>query len=66
MVNAQTGELSYDNYKGSWGNEQELHKLIQEYSVLLVEAQLEEFRLQGWTIERQRQPNGDIQIVAAQ
>ena len=66
VVDTQTGAISYDNYNGSWGKEAELFKLIQEYSLQVAEGQLEEFRLKGWNVERQKQENGDIQLVATQ
>ncbi|MEI8195715.1 MAG: DUF1257 domain-containing protein [Phycisphaerae bacterium] len=66
VVNAQTGEMSYDNYNGGWGNIAELHKLTQEFSLQVAEVQLEEFRLKGWNVERIKQANGDIQLVATQ
>lgn len=66
VVNSQTGEISFDNYKGSWGDEKELHKLIQEYSLSVAEEECSEFVLQGFTIERQKQENGDIQLVIQQ
>lgn len=64
VVDATTGEVHYDNYNQAWGKDKELHKLLQEYALETSENQLEEFKLQGWNIERQMQDNGDIQIVA--
>ena len=64
LVNTTTGDMHFDNYNGSWGKIEELNKLVQEYSLQTAEEQLEEFRLQGWDIQRQKQENGDIQIVA--
>lgn len=66
VVDSQTGEISFDNYKGSWGDEKELHKLIQEYSLEVAEEEASEFVLQGYTIEREKQENGDIQLVISQ
>ena len=63
-MNTATGDIHFDNYNGSWGKIEELNKLVQEYSLQTAEEQLEEFRLQGWDIQRQKQENGDIQIVA--
>ena len=36
IVNLQTGELSYDNYGGNWGNQGTLDTLIHEYSTEVV------------------------------
>jgi len=36
VVNLQTGELSYDNYNGAWGNQGVLDGLIHEYSTEVV------------------------------
>ena len=64
VVNTTTGQILFDNFEGRWGEIDELNKLTQEYSLTCAEEQLEEFRLQGWDIQLQKQENGDIQIVA--
>ena len=66
VANTKTGEVSLDNYNGAWGNMDEFHKLSQEYSLQTAEAETEEFTLQGWTVERQKQDNGDILLVIQQ
>ena len=66
VVNSKTGEVSLDNYNGQWGHMDEFHKLSQEYSLQTAEAEAEEFTLQGWTVERQKQVNGDILLVIQQ
>ena len=33
IVNPETGEASYDNYGGSWGNQDEIDGLVQGYCV---------------------------------
>ena len=66
VVNSKTGEVSLDNYNGAWGNMDEFHKLSQEYSLQIAENEAAEFTLQGWTVERQKQANGDVQLVIQQ
>ena len=66
VVNSQTGEVKLDNYEGQWGNIEEFHKLSQEYSLQVAENEAAEFTLLGWTVERQKQPNGDILLVIQQ
>ena len=66
VVNSRTGEVSFDNFDGAWGDMNEFNKLSQEYSLQTAEAEAEEFTLQGWTVERQKQDNGDILLVIQQ
>ena len=66
VINSKTGDVSLDNYNGEWGTMDEFHKLSQEYSLQTAEAEAEEFTLQGWTVERQKQSNGDILLVIQQ
>src|SRR6185436_16663189 len=33
VIDAQSGEVSYDNYGGSWGAQSELDKLLQGYAI---------------------------------
>ena len=33
VANTETGQLSYDNFNGRWGAEDQLHHLLQSYSV---------------------------------
>ncbi len=58
-INAD-GEVSMDNYNGSWGNIKELEKLQQEYSH---EALLEEAQNQGLFLESdQTLADGSIEV----
>ena len=66
VFNTQTGEANFDNYNGGWGNVEELHSLVQEYSIQVAEAESQQLVVQGWTMERVRQENGDIQVVIEQ
>jgi hypothetical protein len=63
VINSRTGDVSLDNYNEAWGKMDEFHKLSQEYSLQVAEAEAEEFTLQGWTVERQKQSNGDTQLI---
>jgi hypothetical protein len=33
VIDTATGTMRYDNYGGSWGEEQQLHRLLQAYTV---------------------------------
>jgi hypothetical protein len=33
VIDTATGTMHYDNYGGSWGDEQQLHRLLQAYAV---------------------------------
>lgn len=63
LFDTKTGEVKYDNYNGMWGDLQPLEKLMQEYALQVAEEEAQEFTLQGWTMQRVVQPNGDVQIV---
>lgn len=51
IINTETGLASYDNFNGSWGNQTELDRLIQGYSV---EAAKMEALLQGYTVSAEQ------------
>lgn len=57
------GQAHYDNYNGSWGQEIELDKLIQAYSV---EVSADSLRNGGYTVEETVENDGLIQLVATQ
>lgn len=63
LIDTKTGDVSYDNYNGQWGDIAELNKLSQEYGLQIAEDEAQEFVLKGWSISRQKQPNGDIQLI---
>jgi len=50
VVIAQDGQLHYDNYNGSWGNEKILQEFLHEYSV---EKSLNDLSLAGMSAMRQ-------------
>lgn len=41
-------------------------KLVQEYALAVAEEEAEQYKLQGWTVERVAQENGDVQLVISQ
>ena len=40
--------------------------LIQQYGLAVAEKEVAELTFQGWTVEREMQPNGDIQLKLVQ
>jgi len=63
-------DLSFDAWAGAGGMVEKVgkncEKLAQEYSAQVAEIEAQELLSQGWTMERQTQANGDIQIVLVQ
>lgn len=55
----EDGEIIYDNYNGSWGNYEELHRLLKEYSAAQIEDQ---FMERGQMLMRTEAENGDIKL----
>jgi hypothetical protein len=60
VVNPETGEAKYDNYKGSWGKQSELDKLVLRYSVCRIEKQAE---TEGYSVVEESLENGDVELV---
>ncbi len=59
-VNVNTGECTFDNYGGRWGNEAELDKVKQGYAVEAAKAQA---MVEGHEFEEQLLPNGSIKCT---
>jgi len=60
VVDDITGNITYDNHNGSWGNIAELDRVLQGYSV----AHLEETAAQeGYSIERSVNDMGEIELI---
>ena len=59
VVDPASGQLHYDNYEGRWGQEQELHRLLQAYAV--EKAKLEA-RRQGYRCHEILLSNGTIRL----
>lgn len=60
VCNTATGELKYDNYRGSWGSSQNLDRFLQAYAA--EKAKLEA-RRQGHAVTEQRLPDGSIRVT---
>ena len=59
-VDLTTGECTYDNYNGHWGNEEVLDKLNQGYAVEAAKAKAEE---ENREFEEIRLDDGGIKLV---
>ena len=62
VCDTTTGELKYDNFQGHWGNESQLHKFVQTYTV--EKARLEAKR-QGHSVTEQQLEDGSIRVRIA-
>ena len=59
VCDTTTGEVKYDNYKGRWGDESQLHLFIQMYAV--EKAKLEARKL-GHSVQEQSLADGSIRV----
>lgn len=57
-----SGELKYDNFKGRWGDETQLHRFLQAYAV---EKARIEARKQGHSVQEQTLTDGSIRLQIA-
>lgn len=57
-----SGELKYDNFKGRWGDEAQLHRFLQAYAV---EKARIEARKQGHSVQEQTLADGSIRLQIA-
>lgn len=55
-----TGQLSFDNYGGAWGDQKHLDAFLQGYTV--EKARLEA-RKKGYTVSEQALPSGEIKLT---
>ena len=62
VCHLDSGQLSYDNFNGLWGEEAELHRFVQAYAV--EKATLEATR-QGYSVQEQSLPDGSIRLQVA-
>ncbi len=60
VANLRSGQVQYDNFNGHWGAQQELHKLLQAYSV---EKCRIEARRKGHTVSEARLQDGSIRVT---
>ena len=56
----ETGELKYDNYNGTWGEEKHLHRFVQMYGV---EKATLEARRKGYSVTEQPLSDGSIKLT---
>jgi hypothetical protein len=57
VVNTQTGVAAYDNFNGSWGQQAELDRFVQEYAA---ESNRRQAAAQGYLIQEEFLENGDL------
>lgn len=62
VCNTESGDLKYDNYRGCWGDEAQLHKFLQMYAV---EKAKIEARRQGHSVQEQALADGSIRVQIA-
>jgi hypothetical protein len=60
VCNLQTGQLSYDNYSGAWGEQKHLNSFVQSYAV---EKAKIEARKKGHTCSETRLEDGSIKVT---
>ena len=60
VCNLQTGQLSYDNYSGAWGEQKHLNSLLQSYAV---EKAKIEARKKGHAVSEARLKDGSIKLT---
>ena len=59
MIDTQTGTVRFDNFKGHWGDQQQLNKFLQMYAV--EKAKLEA-RKKGCQVSEQTLNDGSIKL----
>jgi hypothetical protein len=59
VVDTLTGVVHYDNYQGRWGEQAELHRLLQAYAV---ERAKLEARKKGYAFTEQQLQDGSIRL----
>lgn len=60
VVDLESGKVSFDNYNGSWGSQDELDKFMQHYAK---EVACEAAYCNNFTVEEQTLDNGDIELT---
>ena len=56
----ETGEVKYDNFEGTWGDEKHLHRFVQMYSV---EKATLEARRKGYGVIEQPLADGSVKLT---
>jgi hypothetical protein len=59
VIDTESGEVRYDNFGGSWGNQERLDEFVQAYSVEKVKL---EALMHGHIVEEEFCENGDIKL----
>ncbi len=59
VCNLESGQVSYDNYNGAWGRQEELNKFLQGYAV---EKTKIEARKKGHSVSETRLQDGSIRV----
>lgn len=59
VIDTQSGTIKFDNYSGAWGNQQDLDRFIQMYSVEKVKL---ESRKKGFTVNERALQDGSIKL----
>jgi len=59
VIDTATGEVRYDNYQGSWGEQAQLDRFLQRYAV---EKALLEARKKGFTVSEKTLQDGSIKV----
>ena len=62
VCDVNRGEVLFDNFKGRWGKQQELDRLLQSYAV---EKTRIEARRQGHTVTEQSLSDGSIKLTVS-
>jgi hypothetical protein len=60
VCNTQTGQVSYDNYQGHWGEQKHLNAFLQAYAV---EKARIEARKKGHSVSETRLEDGSIRVT---
>ena len=60
VADLQTGQLSYDNYNGHWGEQKHLNSFLQAYAV---EKAKIEARKKGHSVSETRLQDGSIRVT---
>ncbi len=60
VADTNTGQIAYDNFNGRWGNETELHRLLQGYAI---EKTKLEARRKGYAVTECPLADGSVKLT---
>jgi hypothetical protein len=60
VIDTSTAQIQYDNYEGAWGDQAQLHRLLQAYAV---EKARIEARKRGHSVVEQTLADGSIKLT---